>query len=140
MVSEGLVELLDLTSTLMELCGLECPEYMQGKSLLPILRGESDPKHHREFVRSEYFDALDPQFTGGVGTFGTMYRTDRYKLCMYHDKQLGELYDLRSDPWEFEDLWNDPKHQSVKNRMIRQAFDAHVVLTTDMGSRRIAPM
>ena len=59
---------------------------------------------------------------------------------MYHDKQLGELYDLRSDPWEFEDLWNDPKHQSVKNRMIRQAFDAHVVLTTDMGSRRIAPM
>jgi arylsulfatase A-like enzyme len=139
-VCDGLVELLDLTSTLMELCGLECPDYMQGKSLLPILNGQADPHHHRDFVRSEYFDALDPHFTGGSGTFGTMYRTPRYKLCLYHDKQLGELYDLREDPWEFDDLWDSPDHQTIKHQLIREAFDAHVVLTTDMGSRRIAPM
>ena len=138
--SSALVELLDLTSTLMELCGLECPDYMQGKSLIPILRGDSDPSYHHDFVRSEYFDALDPHFTGGVGTFGTMFRTDQFKLCMYHDKGLGELYDLNADPWEFEDLWDDPQHQSIKHELIRDAFDAHVVLTTDMGSRRIAPM
>ncbi|WP_182865325.1 sulfatase family protein [Rhodopirellula sp. JC639] len=140
LVCDGLVELLDLTSTLMELCGLECPDYMQGKSLLPILRGQSDPSQHHDFVRSEYFDALDPHFTGGVGTFGTMYRTPRYKLCLYHDKGLGELYDLQTDPWEFNDLWDDPVHQSIKHSLIHDAFDAHVVLTTDMGSRRIAPM
>lgn len=138
--SDALVELLDMTSTLMELSGLECPDYMQGKSLMPILRGEADAAYHRDFVRSEYFDALDPFFTGGTGTFGTMYRTERYKLCMYHDKKLGELYDLQSDPWEFEDLWDSADHQQIKQQLIREAFDAHVVLTTDMGSKRIAPM
>jgi arylsulfatase A-like enzyme len=138
--SNGLVELLDLTSTLMELSGLECPDYMQGSSLLPILRGEATPAKHRAFVRCEYFDALDPHFTGGSGTFGTMYRDQRYKLCMYHDKKLGELYDLTTDPWEHDDLWDSASHQAVKHQLIRDAFDAHVVLTTDMGSRRIAPM
>ena len=140
LVASGLVELLDMTSTLMTMAGLDCPDYMQGKDLSPILLGQADPAHHRDFVRSEYFDALDPFFTGGTGTFGTMYRNTTHKLCMYHDKQLGELYDLESDPWEFTDLWDSPDHQEVKNRLIREAFDAHVVLTTDMGSERIAPM
>ena len=107
---------------------------------MPILRGEASADEHRAFVRSEYFDALDPHFTGGSGTFGTMFRTRQHKLCMYHDKQLGELYDLSADPWEFDDLWDSPEHQNIKNTLIRQAFDAHVVLTTDMGSARIAPM
>ncbi len=140
LISDALVELLDLTSTMMQLCGLDCPDYMQGKSLLPILTGDADPAELRKFVRSEYFDALDPHFTGGSGTFGTMYRTRQYKLCMYHDKQLGELYDLEADPWEFDDLWDSEQHQAIKHQLIREAFDAHVVLTTDMGSPRIAPM
>ena len=137
---DALVELLDMTSTLMELTGLECPDYMQGMSLLDLLSGNVESGYHRDFVRCEYFDALDPHFTGGSGTFGTMYRTERYKLCMYHDKELAELYDLQSDPWEFRDLWDDPDHQTIKHQLIREAFDAHVVLTTDMGSKRIAPM
>ncbi|MGI9469946.1 MAG: sulfatase family protein [Rubripirellula sp.] len=138
--SDALVELLDMSSTLVEACGLSCPDAMQGKSLLPILRGEASAHELRPFVRSEYFDALDPHFTGGTGTFGTMFRTRQFKLCMYHDKQIGELYDLSADPWEFDDLWDSPAHQEIKHQLIREAFDAHVVLTTDMGSRRIAPM
>ncbi len=136
----GLVELLDLTSTIVELTGVSAPDYLQGQSLVPLLRGEVEPERGREFVRSEYFDALDPHFTGGTGTFGTMYRTPRYKLCLYHNKGLGELYDMENDPWEFDDLWDAPEHRAIKQRLIREAFDAHVVLTTDMGSRRIAPM
>ncbi len=138
--SSGLVELMDMSATLLELCGVEIPDYFQGRSLLPILTGSADPNHFRDFVRSEYFDALDPHFTGGSGTFGTMYRTPTHKLSMYHDKELGELYDLQADPWEHVDLWDCPNNQALKNQMIREAFDAHVTLTTDMGSRRIAPM
>ena len=132
--------MLDLTSTIIELAGLEQPDYMQGHSLIPVLTGEADPEHFRKFVRSEYFDALDPFFTGGTGTFGTMYRTERYKLCMYHNKNLGELYDLQVDPWEFDDLWDSVEHQKVKHQLIEESFNAHVCLTTDMGSPRIAPM
>lgn len=138
--SEALVELLDMSSTLLEATGVNIPEQIQGRSLMPILRGEAPASELRSFVRSEYFDALDPHFTGGSGTFGTMFRTRQHKLCMYHDKQIGELYDLIADPWEFENLWDSSDHQKIKNQLIREAFDAHVVLTTDMGSPRIAPM
>lgn len=136
--NDSLVELTDLSATLLELAGVEQPEYMQGQSLVPALTGETTQP--RQFVRSEYFDALDPHFTGGSGTFATMYRDARYKLCLYHDHDLGELFDLREDPWEFENLWESPEHQTVKNELIRRSFNAHVVLTTDVGSRRIAPM
>ena len=138
--ASGLVELLDMSATLLDLCGLRLPDYFQGRSLKSILTGSADAGHFREFVRSEYFDALDPHFTGGTGTFGTMFRTETHKLCMYHDKQLGEIYDLIEDPWEHADLWDCPKTAGIKQELIRKAFDAHVTLTTDMGSERIAPM
>ena len=162
--SDALVELLDITPTLLELAGLAVPDYVQGKSLLPILQGEASPDHHRDFVRCEYFDALESTLAGspsgplgqevsagrerpsensfpdGVGTFATMYRDRRYKLVVYHGHNLGELYDLDHDPWEFDNLWDDPTHREIKNELIYASFDAHVLLTTDVGSRRIAPM
>lgn len=136
----GLVELLDLSATLLALAGLEIPEYHQGRNLLPILAGESEGVRIRESVRCEYFDALASRFTGGDGSFATMYRTHRYKLSVYHDKKLGELYDLESDPWEFENLWDDPAHAELKSRLVLESFNQHVNLTTDVGSKRIAPM
>lgn len=138
--SDALVELLDMSATILDLAQVEKPDYFQGNSLLPILEGNSPTERHRDYVRCEYFDALDPFFTGGTGTYGTMHRTDRYKLCMYHDKNLGELYDLQEDPWEFNDLWDSPEHQQIKNQLIYESFNAHVCLTTDVGSKRIAPM
>ena len=138
--SDALVELLDKTATIVELGGLQQPEYMQGRSLLPILRGEASPEEHREFVRCEYFDALDPHFTGGTGTFATMYRDRRHKLVVYHGHNLGELYDLQIDPWEFDNLWDSADHHDLKSELIARSFDATVLTTTDIGSRRIAPM
>ena len=69
-----------------------------------------------------------------------MYRDRRYKLSVYHGQQLGELYDLSQDPWEFDNLWDSPDHQQIKADLMYQSFDAHVLLTTDVGSERIAPM
>ena len=136
----ALVELLDLTSTIVELAGLEQPAYMQGKSLIPLLTDATQADEHREFVRSEYFDALDPFFTDGSGAFATMYRNRKYKLSIYHGHDIGELYDLEQDPWEFNNLWDNPDYAEVKAELVYKSFDAHVVLTTDVGSKRVAPM
>ena len=138
--SPALVELLDMTATIVELAGIEQPDYMQGRSLLPILQGDTPAEELRDFVRCEYFDALDPYFTGGSGTFATMYRDRRYKLSVYHGHRLGELYDLQRDPWEFDNLWDLEQYRTLRDELIYRSFDAHVLLTTDVGSRRIAPM
>jgi arylsulfatase len=136
----GLVELLDLSATLLALAGVEIPDYHQGRNLLPIVSGDDPGANIRDSARCEYFDALDSHFTGGTGSFATMYRNDRYKLVVYHDKNIGELYDLHEDPWEFNDLWNEPSHTDIKSRLILESFNTHVNLTTNVGSKRIAPM
>ena len=136
---EGLVELLDASATILDYAGIDIPDYFQGRSLRPVLEGKAKGDVFRESVRCEYFDALHAHFTGGKGTFATMYRRGNFKLCIYHGLNVGELYDLENDPWEHENLWDSPEHQVVKNQLIYQSFDQHVLLTTDVGSRRIAP-
>ncbi len=138
--ADGLVELLDLSATILEAGGVPIPDYFQGKSLFPILEGREAPDHFRDSVRCEYFDSLDSHFTGGPGAFATMYRRGQYKLSVYHGFGLGELYDLEADPWEHQNLWDDPRFSSLKAELIAESFDQHVLLTTDVGSRRIAPM
>jgi arylsulfatase len=138
--NNSLVEMLDLSATLLNLASVDLPDYLQGISLLPILFGQAKSGEHRDFVRSEYFDALDPHFTGGNGTYATMHRTRKHKLCVYHGKGVGELFDLDQDPWEHNNLWDSSVHSDIKNQLLAESFDAHVLLTTDVGSKRIAPM
>jgi arylsulfatase len=134
LVSEALVELTDIMPTLMELAGLPVPAETQGRSLLPILTGQQDPAHHRDFVRSEYYDAVQlPDHT-----FATMYRDRRWKLVVYHGHEIGELYDLQADPHEHDNLWHDPTRQAVKLELLKRSFDA-TVRAMDYGPRRVMP-
>ena len=85
----ALVELLDVTPTLLELAGLSAPERMQGRSLLALLGDPQARDHHREFVRSEYYYALKHSWhEDNVGSYATMLRDERYKLIVYHGHQL----------------------------------------------------
>lgn len=132
--SDALVELTDIAPTLHELLGLPIPPGTQGRSLAPILTGRASPDHHRDFVRCEYYDALDLPHR----TFGTMYRDQRWKLIVYHNHGLGELYDLERDPFEFASLWDSPAHQDVKADLLRRSFDA-TVSALDYGPERVMP-
>jgi arylsulfatase len=136
--SDALVELTDVFPTLMELSGLPVPEGTHGRSLLPILTGAVSPDHHRDFVRCEYYDAVD--LPGR--TWATMYRDRRWKLMTYHrhgeESGFGELYDMARDPHEFESLWDDPQHQATKLDLLPKSFDA-TIRAMDYGPKRIMP-
>lgn len=132
--SAALVELIDIAPTLLELASLPVPPAMQGRSLLPLLTGRAPVDTHRSFVRCEYYDALG----AADHSFATMYREHRWKLVTYHGHDLGELYDLDADPHEFNDLWDDPAHQSIKADLVRKSFDA-TVQALDYGPRRVMP-
>jgi arylsulfatase len=133
-VSNALVETLDLAPTLLDAAGLPVPEFMQGKSLVPILEGKTDPARHKPHVISEYYDAV-----GGHPdhTHATMVFDGRWKSIVYHGHQVGELYDLGNDPGEFDNLWDDPAARDVKAERIRYHLDA-MMQTISVGPPRIA--
>jgi arylsulfatase len=133
--NSALVELTDIVPTLLEAIGLPVPDWVQGKSLLPLAGGAADASAHRPFVRCEYHDALDlPDHT-----HANMLRNERYKLVCYHGHAAGELYDLEKDPDEFRNLWLDPAHGALRQDLMKQLFDA-VMLASDPGQPRIGPM
>ena len=130
-ISPALVELMDIPATLLELAGLPIPEEMQSRSLAPLLTGSAGPEEHREAVRCEFYDALALPDS----SFGTMYRNRRYKLVVYHGHGLGELYDLQTDPGEFDNLWDDPNASDIKAALLLKSYDASI-LATDRGGPR----
>ena len=69
-----------------------------------------------------------------------MYRDRRHKLSVYHGHEIGELFDLETDPWEFDNLWEDPAAAGIKAKLIKASFDASIQSGVDVGTRRIAPM
>ena len=141
LVSDALVEMVDLAPTLLELTGLEldasgAPGKMHGRSLVPILTGAADPSRHRDLVHCEYHRAIR-----GMPSYGTMVRTRRHKLVVYHGAGLGgdglgELFDLEKDPGEFENRWDDPAYAELKLELLLKSFDA-TVRATDIGPRRV---
>jgi arylsulfatase len=130
--SDALVELTDVMPTLMELAGLPIPAGTQGRSLLPILTGKAPPDHHRDFVRCEYYDAV----AMANRSWATMYRDRRWKLNVYHDRGVGELFDMERDPHEHESLWDSAEHQAIKCDLLQRSFDA-TVRAIDYGPPRI---
>ncbi len=136
-ISEALVELTDIAPTLLQIAGLPVPEEMQGRSLLPILTGAAQPHHHRDFVRCEYYRALNPLAQKHfVGSYATMIRDRRHKLVVYHGHDQGELFDLEQDPDEFNNLWDDPAYSNVRFQLLKRSFDA-LALSIDVGPQQV---
>ncbi len=137
--TEALVELTDIAPTLCDIVGIDAG-WTHGKSLVPILTGQTDVRHHRDFVRCEFYDVLDMFWNTGQPppppSYATMHRTKQHKLVVYHGNEYGELYDLEADPNEHENLWEDVDSQALKNQLIKESFDASIVIH-DPGSTRI---
>ena len=82
--SEALVELIDLSATFVDLAGIGVPEYFDGRSLAPLLRG--DTRKHRDHA------------TSGLHRFRVIV-DERWKLTRYDDGRV-ELYDHQADAAE----------------------------------------
>ncbi len=122
---DSLVELVDLAPTLLEAAGIAVPAAMQGRSLMPLLTGETTT--HRDSVYMEFLDANAfyepaPMLTG--------VRTGEWKLTLCENPRSGELYHLETDPDEFTNLWNNPHYKDVQEQML-QLLVSRMIETTD---------
>jgi arylsulfatase A-like enzyme len=110
-VKDGLISLMDLAPTILELAGLDAPEWMEAESLVPALKGE-------EWVGREYvFSEHARDFILTETALMTMVRDARWKLVEFIDFDEGQLFDLDSDPHEEVNLWAAPEHRDVRHRL-----------------------
>jgi len=98
--TSALVELIDLYPTLCELCGLDKPAHLQGKSFVPVLRDPSAA--HRESAYSSYPHGRG---RGQAGVMGHSIRTGQYRYTEWWGNDTDEpvaaiLTDIASDPGE----------------------------------------
>ncbi len=121
--SDALVELMDLAPTVLEVCGLSPLDRMQARSLLPICTGQSDPGKHRDQVYCEYYNAMPGH---NHQAHGTMIFDGRYKIAVYHGRDEGELYDLETDPDEFDNLWYKQEYADLRGDLMKRCFDSSI--------------
>ena len=100
--SVALAEHIDLFPTFMDLAGLETPESVQGRSLAPVLQGETESI--RDLVHSERRGGIAMQFDG------------RWRFIHNGEGVQHELYDLQEDPREITNLaMNDEYGDRVRD-------------------------
>lgn len=116
MVDE-MVSLIDLPPTLLDAAGIDVPEAMQGRSILPLLRGEREGWPEEAFIQVS------------EAQVGRAVRTGRWKYGVdapekHGGKDAGSsvyveqyLYDLQADPYELTNLIHSEAHQGVRDVM-----------------------
>lgn len=90
---------IDLAPTFLDLAGLPIPDSMQGRSLVPLLQGQT-PADWRTSVYYRYYH--DPGHHNTRAHYGV--RTASHKLIYYWKKDAYELFDLKADPCEQHNL------------------------------------
>lgn len=113
-----LIRNIDVAPTILELAGAEIPENMNGRSFLPVLRGET-ASGDNELLYEYYWEYAFPH-TPTVFAL----REDRYKFIFYHGVwDINELYDLQTDPREMHNLIRVPAYQQRVREMRERLWD-----------------
>jgi len=106
-VNKEIVSNLDFAETILDLAGAPIPAVMQGKSLVPIFKGQT-PADWRKSFYYQYFEFPEPhQVRPHYAVI-----TDRYKLVKYFgtDDNYSELFDLQTDPHEMKSQYGNPEY------------------------------
>ena len=107
----------DIAPTFMEAAGLKVPGDMQGRSLLPLLRGNRPPEWRTSMYYRYYHD---PGHHNTRAHYGV--RTDTHKLIYFWKKDQWECYDLVKDPNELRNIYNEPNAARVVANLKKELY------------------
>jgi len=138
-VHEGVVSLLDLAPTLLDMAGVAIPQgsvpepleapgappAWPGRSLAPVLTGQDTSTDASALVE------MDEDYLGFK--MRTLV-TERYRLTTYSGQPYGELFDFADDPRELQNLWDDPGHRTLRDGLRLQLLDK--IVETDISVPR----
>ncbi len=107
----------DFAPTFMDLAGLSKPAEMQGRSLVPLLKGRR-PADWRTSWYYRYYH--DPGHHNTRAHYGV--RTATHKLIYFWKKNQWEMYDLVKDPDELRNLYHDPAQKEQVARLKAELY------------------
>jgi arylsulfatase A-like enzyme len=111
-VIDKLVQNLDFAPTLLDYAGIEVPKDMQGESFRKLVAGKTD--QWRDAVYYTYYEYPAEHMVKrhyGIST-------DRYKLIhFYYDVDEWEMYDLKADPKEMSNIYDNPAYAEVRKNL-----------------------
>jgi len=112
--SAGIIEAIDVFPTLLECAGIQVPPHLQGRSLLPVLRGDAVDRERGR-------DAALMEHTGWKSL-----RTDQYRYIL-ETTGAETLYDLQQDPREYHDVAGDAMYTPIlaemRQRMLQRLIE-----------------
>ena len=106
--SDAIALNVDFAPTFLDVAGLPASAEMQGRSLLPVLRGRPPTDWRTSMYYRYYHDPGDHNTRAHYGV-----RTVAYKLIYFPTKNQWELFDLANDPHELHNLYGEPGHDAV---------------------------
>ena len=120
---EQLIQNIDYAPTFLEAAGLATPGHVQGRSLVPLMKGDSD-----EWRKSLYYAYYELGEHAVPQHFGV--RTDRHKLIYFPKTDEWNLFDLARDPHELRSFHTHPAYADTRKTLtaefhrLRQKFEA----------------
>src|SRR5204863_1469807 len=115
--SRALALNVDFAPTFLEAAGVPVPADMQGRSLLPILRGRTPADWRTSMYYRYYHDPGDHNTRAHYGI-----RTTTHKLIYFWKLDQWELYDLAKDPDELRNLYADPTQRDVVRKLKAELY------------------
>ena len=111
-VQDGMIINTDFAPTFMEVAGLKTPADMQGRSIVPLLKGPAPADWRTSMYYRYYHDPGDHNTAAHYGV-----RTLTHKLIHYWKKDQWEMFDLVRDPGEMKNMYADPAQQDVVKKL-----------------------
>ncbi|MBI5686926.1 MAG: sulfatase [Verrucomicrobia bacterium] len=113
-VNKDIVSNLDFAGTFLEAAGAPVPAEMQGRSLVPLLKGRT-PGDWRKSFYYHYYEFPGPHSV--ARHYGVV--TDRYKLVRFYEPAMNywELFDLQKDPRELRSVYGQADYADVQKKL-----------------------
>lgn len=118
-VLEQVIMNVDIAPTFLQLAGIDKPSQMQGYSFAGLLKDNTSAWQRDKVFYEYYWEQAFPQTPT---TFAV--RTDRYKYIYYTGVwDINELYDLRNDPYEMNNLIRDTAYRKTGTLLKAELFN-----------------
>lgn len=132
-VVNDMVVNIDFAPTILDLAGVKIPYDMQGKSIIPLVSGGVKPKDWRKSMYYHYYEYPQPHSV--MPHYGV--RGERFKLIYFYGKgSFWELIDLKTDPNELVNQYNNPKNKTIIANMKKELRKLMVAYKDDEAVAR----